>query len=112
MNKPVSQTIIPWLKSNLGKRWQAALTSSDLSALLAAAHCAELWVRTGSADVAEAFGLMVPVMQPGLRYLAYHAVAHVGEWTHRATLWESAGLPELENPGVCAYEPGGSARSA
>lgn len=113
MNKPVSQTILPWLKANLGKRWQAALTSTDLSALMAAAHCAELWVRTGTREVAAAFGQVASVMQPGLRYLAYHTVAHIGEWRDRAFLWEAAGLTALENPGVCAYEPGGgSARAA
>lgn len=110
MNKPVSTTILPWLRAQFGKRCTAALTSTDLSALLAATHCAELWVSTGTGHAARAFGEVAVHMQPGTIYLAYHAVAHIGEWRQRAELWEAAGLPAMANPGVCAYEPGGSQR--
>ena len=108
--KPACETVIPWLKANLGKNCLAPLTSTDYGALRAAVQCAELWVATGSGGAAKAFFWTVTLMQSKVRHLAYHAVAHCGEWTDRSRLWAAADLSPLEKPGVCACEPGGAER--
>lgn len=105
--KPVSVTLFPWLKANLGKTCLAPLTGTDRRALLAAVHIVCLYSQEPDDTVAQAFGRVVSMMQVKCRHLAYHAVAHVMEWHSRGELWHHAGL---ESPGqipVCAYEPAG-----
>ena len=46
-------------------------------------------------------------MQPSTQELAYHAIAHVMDWSDRAELWIKAGLPEFATR-QCSFEPGGS----
>jgi len=108
MSAPLCKSLYPWLRSNLGKRCLAPLTSCDAYALAAAVHLAELWGCTRSHDVEQAFGLVVNQMQPHTRYLAFHAIAHCLDWGHRSELWIEAGLfLKGENLGQCSFEPGG-----
>ena len=106
--KPYSATIAKWLRENghsLG-----GLTGQDWPALKAAVHIAELWCASdfnGQTQAAIAFNATVRAMQPGLRYLAFHAIAHVGDWWHRPELWAQAGLEPLERVPLCKYEPQG-----
>lgn len=107
-NKPPSQTIARWLRENgfsLG-----GLTGQDWPALKSAVHIVELWCASdsdGRRCAAVAFGAVVRAMQPQLRFLAFHAIAHVGDWGHRAELWAQAGLEPLERVPSCKYEPQG-----
>ncbi len=104
-NKPAAQTIGPWLKNNLGKRCMAGCTSTDVRALHAAVHIAELWLNSDDRPaVAAAFGVIVRQMQEALWYLPYHATAHVGDWGHRYALWHQAGLPDIRVP-LCKFGP-------
>lgn len=102
--KPVSETIRPWLKSNLGNHCLAALTSTDSQALAAAVQIIELYAYDESPSVIQAYGLVVRRMQPSTQHLAYHAIAHVMEWGDRSRIWVAAGLPEFA-PTRCAFEP-------
>lgn len=98
-NKPVSATIARWLREN-GHRL-GGLTGQDWPALKSAVHIVELWCASddsGRRHAAKAFGCVVLAMQPQLRYLAYHAIAHVGDWSHRQELWFDAGLEPLDPP--------------
>jgi hypothetical protein len=103
-NKPVSVTVLPWLRNNLGKRALAPLTSTDYRALLAAVQIVELYAYNPAACVVNAFGSVVCCMQPHNARLAYHAIAHVMDWGHRQELWTKAGLPVGEF-GRCEFEP-------
>jgi hypothetical protein len=108
--KPYAATIGPWLTENLGKGWAGPLCGQDWPALKAAAHIAELWCAAdyhGREYAAIAFGGVVSAMQPGCRYLAFHAVAHVGDWGMRWQLWQQAKLNDADvfgRPG-CKYGP-------
>lgn len=108
--KPKCQTVLPWLKANLGPRCLNGLTSTDFAALQAAVQIAELWVFTGCETLPPAFGAVVRQMQEKERELAFHSVAHCGEWEDRWVMWNGAGLDVPENLRRCAYEPGGSQR--
>jgi hypothetical protein len=105
VNKPPAQTILRWLRDNGLKL--GALTSHDTRALLAAAQIAELWI---SADYgnrpkcASAFRSVVEQMQESTRILAFHAIAHVGDWCHRWQLWKEAELPAVNGP-ECKFGP-------
>lgn len=110
--QPVTKTVFPWLRANLGK-CLGGLTGQDFPALKTAVQAVELWCASddrGREFAAQAFGAAVRAMQPQLRYLAFHAIAHVGDWSHRAQLWEAAGLEPLERVPVCVHGPGGSQR--
>lgn len=110
MNKPACTTIRNWLKANLGKRCLAPITGTDDKALNAAVQVAVLWTYCDDrAAVAKAFGVCVNAMQPSTRYLAYHAIAHVSDWSFRAELWNAAELGDIHAP-LCAFERGGSGR--
>ena len=39
-----------------------------------------------------AFKAMVLSMQPGLRYLAFHSIAHVMDWSTRWKVWRACGF--------------------
>lgn len=108
--KPAAATVLSWLKGNgigLG-----ALTSHDTACLLAAVQIAAVWIRgdSDSKDSASAaFKNIVEQMQPRTRFMAFHAIAHVGEWSHRWALWMDAGLlaHDLQNVPECKFGPSG-----
>jgi hypothetical protein len=105
-NKPVSATLFPWLTANLGK-CLGGLTGQDFPALKTAVQAVELWCSADSSGrqfAAVAFGSAVRAMQPNLRYLAFHSIAHVGDWSHRLQLWTAAGLELPSYIPRCKYE--------
>lgn len=113
MSGDLNKTLPKWLKQNLGTKCLAGLTTIDAVALKAAVHMIELWLYSYGRvrpEIEAGFGAVVRCMQPKLRYLAYHAVAHVGNWEDREKLWGLAGLEPLSNAGLCNYEPGGKLR--
>ncbi len=103
--KPPAATIGKWLRDNghaLG-----ALTGQDWPALRAAVSAAELWISAdheGQTQAAIAFNACVRALQRSCWHLAYHAIAHVGDWSHRPLLWNAAQLPALTNISPCKYE--------
>jgi hypothetical protein len=106
MTKPSCKSVFPWLEANLGKRCLAPLTDHDSFALKAAVHIAELWGRSSSRlHAAFAFRFAVLEMQPHTRYFAFHAIAHVLDWSHRMELWTQADLPREQIYGICAFSP-------
>lgn len=110
--KQISETVFDWLAEN-GFTRLGGMTGQDYPALKAAAHVIELWScadSNGRRYAAAAFGAIVRTIQPQYRCLAYHAIAHVCDWSDRDQLWVAAGLEPLSNPGVCSWEPGGSER--
>lgn len=105
-NKPVCVTVWAWLKAN-GFTNTAGMTGQDVPALEAAVQCVALWCASDSSGrkyAAQAFRCCVESMQPTFRRLAYHSIAHVGDWSHRDKLWQAADLETLENPGRAIYE--------
>lgn len=102
--KPPAATIFTWLKDNLGQRCLAPLTSVDSAALKAAVQIVELYSLHPGPDVLTAFHRVVGSMQPHTRRLAYHAIAHVMDWSHRGEIWARAALPPVENAGRCKFE--------
>ena len=108
--KPPCLTIRPWLQANLGKSCLAGLTGTDAKALSAAVQLIELYSYDQHPQLLHAFAVIVRRMQPSMRPLAFHAIAHVMDWSDRVPLWEDAGLGDIVAP-LCAYEPRGSARS-
>lgn len=108
--QPVCKTLFPWLRENLGKRCLGGLSGQDGKALCAAVQIVELWAYTSDPrTAAQAFGLCVRSMQESQRHLAFHAIAHVCEWSSRAQLWAEAGLSPIRYP-LCDWEPGGRHR--
>ncbi len=99
-----------WLKANRGPRVLAPLTGTDAKALTAAVHIIELYSYHREPIVLEAFGKIVACMQPETQELAYHAIAHIMDWSDRNAVWFEAGLVPMATQ-LCAYEPGGSARA-
>lgn len=113
--KPYCQTLRTWLKANLGKDCLAPLTGTDVRALSCAIHLIDLWAQSRSFDseVLQAFGIVVLWMQPSTQGLAYHAIAHVLDWSDRDAVWTAAGLADVPRPrSKCLYEPGGSVWTA
>lgn len=103
--QPPAQTVFAWLRANCGKGCLAPLTGTDGRGLRAAVQIAELYSYHRQPEVLEAFGLVVrSSMQEECWYLAYHAIAHVMDWSDRAEVWAGAGLPEIVH-GRCAFEP-------
>lgn len=102
--KPCCQNLLPWLRANLGQRCLAPLTGTDARALAAAVHIIELYAYHGDIHVLTAFGHIVRCMQPSTQELAFHAIAHVMDWSDRKHLWLLASLEPFE-PRVCAFEP-------
>lgn len=101
--KPPCETVYPWLRANLGKNCLAPLTSTDARALSAAVQIVELYAYCHSPEVARAFGDVVRCMQSSTREFAYHAIAHVMDWSDRSKIWSKAGLPAF-TPRRCAFE--------
>lgn len=105
-SKSVADTVLPWLRANLGSSCCAPLTGTDVRALKAAVQILELFSSDHDDRVLKAFGIVVAKMQPSTQELAYHAIAHVLEWQHRDRIWnEVLHLPKLENIRRCQYEP-------
>lgn len=104
--KPSSVTIVPWLRANLGKDCLAGQTGTDQKALLAAIQILELYSYERDAGVLEAFQRVVMVMQSKQRFLVFHAIAHVMDWSDRKPIWFKAGLNPLINVPFCQFEPG------
>lgn len=107
--KPVSVTLIPWLRANLGKGCLGVLTSTDYHALLASVQIVDLYAYATDPALIQAWGTVVRKMQPSARHLAFHAVAHVRNWDDRIEMWVEAQLGDLPRS-VCAYEPQGTIR--
>jgi hypothetical protein len=102
--KPPCVTLPQWLKNNLGPKCLAPLTSNDAKALSAAVQIVELYAYNPAECVVNAFGSVVSCMQDHTRHLAFHAVAHVMDWGHRAELWHRAGLGDIPQT-RCNFEP-------
>jgi hypothetical protein len=105
--KQPAATIFKWLRDN--GQYLGAITGQDDVALKAAVQVAALWCVAdshGRSCAADAFGACVEAMQPGTRYLAYHAIAHVADWHNRGELWREAHLefPEGKFP-ECKFAP-------
>ena len=116
--KVVAETIMPWLRANLGSRCLAPLTGPDARALRAAVQIIDLYCYCPSERLIEAFGKVVATMQPHCQEFAYHSIAHVMNWEDRPKIWADAcecsdgelvELPQLTTR-RCAFEPGGSGR--
>ena len=104
--KPKCQSVLPWLRANLGPHALAPLTGQDARALSVAVQAIALYAACDySAEVRslQAFACAVNCMQESTRHLAYHSIAHILDWSDRARLWERAGLQAI-NVGRCAYE--------
>jgi len=101
--KPKCETLLPWLRANLGKSCLGPLTGTDAKALAAAVQTVELYAYDPSPAVISAFGQIVSRMQPSCQELAYHAIAHVMDWSDRSRIWIAAGLPEFSRR-KCAFE--------
>lgn len=98
------QSLRPWLKANLGKQCLAPLTGTDSRALDAAVHIAELYSYHSEQGVLTAFSKVVSCMQSHTQYLAYHAIAHVMDWSDRPKVWRGAGLLFPANIPRCEHE--------
>lgn len=108
-----------WLEENLPGR-TSGLTGTDCDVLRAVVGIVPVWLRTMSPASAMAFAAVVSHMQPKYQFMAYHAIAMVGDWSHRAALWNMARLEwdipgddddsnQLESDGhfpPCKHEPG------
>jgi len=103
--QPACVTLYPWLKSNLGTRCLNPLTGTDKRALDAAVQIIELYSAQRCMPVLDAFAAIVGQMQSSTMHLAYHAIAHVMDWSDRDTIWRAAGLMPLLDPGSCSAEP-------
>lgn len=91
-----AETVIDWLREN--EVLSGGVTHHDRACLRACAEVALVWLRGDMQHrklSAEAFGRLVAQMQFSQWAVAYHVVAHVGDWGHRAQLWVEAGLPTL-----------------
>lgn len=106
--EPPAATVLDWLHSNLGGRVLAGLTGTDTKALRAATQIMELYGYDRCPEVLNAFASIVRRMQPKMRELAYHAIAHPLDWSDRARVWAGAGLQSFKPKFVCSFEPGGS----
>lgn len=108
-NKPAAATVLKWLRDN--GHSLAALTSQDTRALLASVQIVPLWgpYERNSSQIAAAWGACVREMQSHTQQFAFHAVAHIYDWSTRFQLWRAAGFEELPQPCYrCKYEPEGA----
>lgn len=110
MSNP-SPILVKWLKANLGPKCTSGCTSADFRALVASWCTAELYSYDRSPEVLAAWGAIVLRMQPSMRFLAFHAVAQIMDWSTRGEMWFEAGLPALDYIPRCEFEPGGRTRT-
>jgi hypothetical protein len=101
--KPLAETIFPWLQVNLGKQCLGVLTGTDYRALRAAVQIVGLMACDDHPSLYEAFGAVVGRMQPTARHLAYHAIAHALDWSDRSRIWRRIGLEVPTSR--CEHEP-------
>lgn len=105
---PLCKSALPWLRDNLGKQCLGCLTGQSARALAAAVQIIGLYSycdQEAEPHVLSAFRSVVMTMRPGAeRELAYHAIAHVLNWSDRDLIWARAQLPPLESIRRCAYE--------
>jgi hypothetical protein len=113
--KPKCESVLPWLRSNLGKKCLGVLTGQDARALAAAVQIMETYAfsdRVHEVTLLNAFCSVVCCMQREARELAYHSIAHIMNWEDRARLWAAARIDgpdwKLVVRYQCAYEPGGT----
>jgi len=104
-SKSVADTILPWLKANLGNRCTAPLTGTDVRALKAAVQILELYSVDRDDAVLEAFRIAVDKMQASTRELAYHAIAHILEWDDRRRIWALLFDAIFVPASRCKFEP-------
>lgn len=103
-SKPVCETVLPWLRENLGERALAPLTGTDHRALAASVQIIELYSGDPDPAVLAAWGIVVRKMQPTTAELAFHAVAHVMDWDDRARVWRMAGMGDFVPRQRCLFE--------
>lgn len=97
---------IDWLRDNLGREATASLTGTDTRALAACHSILHLYASTWSVAVLVAYRAVVVEMQPTTRYMAYHLIAMVLDWSDRPVVWTQAGLPAMPATLVrCKHEP-------
>lgn len=104
---PLCKSVLPWLTANLGKGCLGCLTGQSGRALAAATQIIGLYSycdQEAEAHVLSAFRSVVMCMPPDQRELAYHAIAHVLNWSDRERIWMLAQIPPLESVRRCAYE--------
>ena len=101
--KQPCETLPKWLKDNLGPCCLAPLTGTDSRALAAAVQIIDLYSVDADCTLPAAFGIVVARMQRSCWPLAYHAIAHVMDWSDRERVWKLAGLPKIQ-VGQCKYE--------
>ncbi len=106
--KPLCESVRPWLRDNLGKGCLGCLTGQSGRALSAAVQIIGLYSycdQEAEPHVLSAFRSVVMTMCPGQeRELAYHAIAHVLNWSDRERIWQLAQIPPLESIRRCSYE--------
>jgi hypothetical protein len=104
--------ILQWLRNNCGKHSTAALSSTDMDALVTSVNLTNLIsYDRAPKELFAAYGAIVGQMQPQNRWLAFHAIAIELDWSHRFKIWTAAGLPDADRPTTKAtWEPGGAAR--
>lgn len=102
--QPPAATVLTWLQANLGPRCLAPLTSTDTKALQAAVQLVELYTYDRDDSILNAFRWTVLRMQPHCRELAFHAIAHVRDWSDRHLMWSDAGLSPIQNLRRCKHE--------
>ena len=106
--------ILVWLRNKCGKHCTGTLTSIDVTTLCASVTMTPLisWDRAPK-ELFSAYRALVTAMQPGTRWLAYHAIALELDWSHREMIWRAAELNEGDKPThKCAWEPGGNLNAA
>lgn len=85
---PHCQDALHWLK---GRGWDLTpLTPPDVHALLAVAHCWQLWARGDSAGqraAVDAVAALLDCCQEVAWPMARELVAHAGNWHHRDAVW-------------------------
>lgn len=107
-NKPRCETVLPWLKANLGNHCLGCLTGYSARALAAAVQIVEAWTSCDSRsepNLIQAFRAVVITMDEPERQLAYHSIAHIANWEDRERLWALAELPAFVHPvSRCKFE--------
>ncbi len=106
--KPVCETVLPWLKANLGNHCLGCLTGYSGRALAAAVQIISAYASCDGRAVPHlmaAFREIVITLDDPERELVYHSIAHVLDWGDRAATWQKANCPPLaQAPARCKFE--------
>lgn len=108
--KQPAETVLDWLRSNLGSAALGPLTGSDTRALRAAVQIIEQFAYDRDPSLLAAFRCVVGRMLPHNQELAFHAIAHVLNWDDRIEIWSvafAARPSEFKFKWKCSFEPGG-----